>query len=299
MALTLRRRTNPNLPIRTPVGGDDGDRLFTDFYHHLLTSSWPALLAQIGIAFVVINVLFALGYYFDGGIENARPGHFSDVFFFSVETIATIGYGKMSPVSIISQTLMSIEALCGLINFALITGLIFAKFSRPTARVRFSRLAVISKRDGVPSLMFRMANVRSSQIVEAQIHVAFARDERTAENEYVRRFYDLELTRYRNAIFAYSWTAVHPIQPGSPFYGASAEEMIKSDVSLTVSLTGFDEVFSQTVYARYSYVAEDIIWGARMADIIDENALPGSRFNFANFDKIEPAEQPVWSRESA
>ena len=296
--LPFRRRSAGSLRKTTPtLALAEDDRLFTDFYHHLLTSSWPALLLQIVIAFVVINTVFAFGYYLDGGIENARS--FSDVFFFSVQTIATIGYGKMSPTTMVSQILMSVEAVCGLINFALITGLIFAKFSRPTARVRFSRVAVISKRDGVPSLMFRMANVRSSQIVEAQIHVAFSRDERTREGEYVRRFYDLELARYRNGIFAYSWTAVHPIQPGSPFYGATPEEMIKSEANLTVSLTGIDEVFSQTVYARYSYRAADIIWGARLADIIDENAEVGARFNYANFDEVEPAELPVWSQESA
>jgi inward rectifier potassium channel len=299
MALLPFRRRSSARKISPALVLDEDARLFTDFYHHLLTSSWPALLLQIVIAFVVINTLFACGYYLDGGIENARPGSFSDVFFFSVETIATIGYGKMSPTTMISQILMSVEAVCGLINFALITGLIFAKFSRPTARVRFSRVAVISKRDGVPSLMFRMANVRSSQIVEAQIHVAFSRDERTREGEYVRRFYDLELARYRNGIFAYSWTAVHPIQPGSPFYGATSEAMIKAQANLTVSLTGIDEVFSQTVHARYSYRAADIIWGARLADIIDETAELGARFNYANFDEFEPAELPVWSQESA
>jgi inward rectifier potassium channel len=298
MAL-FRLRNRTTQPIRTPVSGDEGDRLFTDFYHHLLTSSWPALLLQIVIAFVLMNFLFAFGYYLNGGIENARPDRFSDYFFFSVETIATIGYGKMSPVTMFSEILMSFEAVCGLINFALITGLIFAKFSRPTARVRFSRMAVISKRDGVPSLMFRMANVRSSQIVDAQVHLAFSRDERTREGEYVRRFYDLDLTRYRNAIFAYSWTAVHQIQPGSPFYGVSSDEILKADANLTVSLTGFDEVFSQTVYARYTYKAQDIIWGARLADIIDETAEPGSRFDFAKFDQVEPADQPIWSQESA
>jgi inward rectifier potassium channel len=282
---------------RMTLALDEDARFFTDFYHHLLTSSWPVLLLQIVIAFFAINIPFALGYYLVGGIENAHS--FSDVFFFSVQTIATIGYGKMSPTTIASQLLMSLEALCGLINFALITGLIFAKFSRPTARVRFSRVAVISKRDGVPSLMFRMANVRASQIVEAQIHVAFARDERTREGEYVRRFYDLELSRYRNAIFAYSWTAIHPIQPGSPFYGATPDDLLKADASLTVSLTGIDEVFSQTVYARYSYKAADIIWGARLADIIDETSELGARFNYAKFDQIEPAEQPVWAQESA
>jgi inward rectifier potassium channel len=298
MAL-FRLRNRTTQPIRTPVSGDEGDRLFTDFYHHLLTSSWPALLLQIVLAFVLMNFLFGLLYYLNGGIENARPDRFSDYFFFSVETIATIGYGKMSPVTMFSEILMSFEAVCGLINFALITGLIFAKFSRPTARVRFSRMAVISKRDGVPSLMFRMANVRSSQIVDAQIHLAFSRDERTREGEYVRRFYDLDLTRYRNAIFAYSWTAVHQIQPGSPFYGVTSDEILKADANLTVSLTGFDEVFSQSVYARYTYKAPDIIWGARLADIIDETAEPGSRFDFAKFDQVEPADQPIWSQESA
>ena len=298
MAL-FRLRNRTTQPIRTPVSGDEGDRLFTDFYHHLLTSSWPALLLQIVIAFVVMNFIFGFAYYLNGGIENARPDRFSDYFFFSVETIATIGYGKMSPVTMFSEILMSFEAICGLINFALITGLIFAKFSRPTARVRFSRMAVISKRDGVPSLMFRMANVRASQIVDAQVHLAFSRDERTREGEYVRRFYDLDLTRYRNAIFAYSWTAVHQIQPGSPFYAVTSEEILKADANLTVSLTGFDEVFSQSVYARYTYKAQDIVWGARLADIIDETAEPGSRFDFAKFDLVEPAGQPIWSQESA
>lgn len=294
--LPFRRSARDTNPTRVL---DEDAHLFTDFYHHLLTSSWPALLLQIAVAFVVVNLLFAFAYSVVGGIENARPGSFSDLFFFSVQTIATIGYGKMSPTTIGSQILMSAEALCGVINFALITGLIFAKFSRPTARVRFSRIAVISKRDGVPSLMFRMANVRSSQIVEAQVHVAFSQDERTHEGEYVRRFYDLELSRYRNAIFAYSWTAIHPIQPGSPFYGVTNQDLLEADASLTVSLTGIDEVFSQTVYARYSYRAADIRWGARLADIIDETSEIGSRFNYAKFDEYEPAELPGWTQESA
>jgi len=284
---------------RLPVAVDDGDRFFTDFYHHLLTSSWPSLLMQIAVAFIVVNSLFALGYFLDGGIENARPGNFSDVFFFSVETMATIGYGRMSPHSLFAHILMSVEALAGLISFALITGLIFSKFSRPTARVRFSRVAVISKRDGVPSLMFRMANVRSSQIVEAQIHVVFARHEHTREGEAVRRFYDLELSRYRNAIFAYSWTAIHPIQPGSPFYGATPDDLIKTGANVTVSLTGIDETFSQTVYARYAYNAEDIIWGARLADIT--SITPDGRFmlDYAKFDEVEPTEKPVWTVQGA
>ncbi len=263
---------------------------FTDLYHHLLTSSWPALLAQIAAMFVILNAAFALGYLSDGGIANARPGSFTDVFFFSVETMATVGYGRMIPVTLLAHLLMSVEALTGLIGFAVVTGLIFAKFSRPTARVRFSRVAVISPRDGVPSLMFRMANVRANQIVEAQVHVVFARQERTAEGEEVRRFRDLELTRYRNAIFAYSWTAVHPILPGSPFFGATREELIAADADLTISLTGIDETFSQTVYARHYYNAEEIIWGARLADITMHTPDGGFALDMSQFDETVPAE---------
>jgi inward rectifier potassium channel len=299
MALLPKRHTSASPPESLQSAALVDDRLFTDFYLNLLTASWPALLLQIVGAFFVINLIFALGYYLDGGIENARPDHFSDYFFFSVETIATIGYGKLAPTDLFSHILMSIEAVAGLINFALITGLIFAKFSRPTARVRFSRSAVISKRDGVPSLMFRMANVRDSNIVEAHIHVVFARDEHTREGEYVRRFYDLNLTRYRNAIFQYSWTAVHPIEPGSPFYGGKAEDLIRDDASITVSLSGVDETFSQTVYSRYSYKAEDIIWGARLADILSESAERGFRIDYSKFDDTEPTEAPMWTLESA
>ncbi len=164
MASQPKGGTPPPVMTSSPTGTFyTEDRYFGDVYHHLLTSSWPALLLQIAGAFALANAFFALAYLLDGGIANARHGSFADVFFFSVETMATIGYGQMSPVSFISHVLMSIEALTGLISIALITGLIFAKFSRPTARVRFTRVAVISKRDGLPSLMFRMANVRRTR----------------------------------------------------------------------------------------------------------------------------------------
>jgi len=279
----LVRQRRRSLPSR-------GDGYFADFYHHLLDSSWPALLLQIATAFALLNAIFGFGYWLDAGIENARPGSFSDAYFFSVETMATIGYGRMAPITLAAHLLMSVEALTGLIGLAMVTGLIFAKFSRPTARVRFSRNAVISLRDGVPSLMFRMANVRANLIVEAQIHVVFARQERTAEGEEVRRFRDLELSRTRNAIFAYSWTAVHPIVPGSPFYGTTREELIASDADLTISLIGIDETFSQTVYARHSYNTEDIIWGARLADITTHTPDGQFALDMSQFDATVPAE---------
>jgi inward rectifier potassium channel len=269
-----------------------GDGYFADFYHQLMTSSWPLLLLKVIAAFIAVNCLFASGYLIAGGVEHARRGSFADAFFFSVQTMATIGYGKMAPAGLIANLLASGEALTGLLAFALVTGLVFSKFSRPTARVRFTRNAVISLRDGVPSLMFRMANVRANQIVEAQIHVILARQEHTLEGEEVRRVYNLELARYSNAIFANSWTAIHPINPDSPLYGATAESLKASDTSIVVSLTGIDETFSQTVYARYYYDAEDIIWGARLADILTRTSEGDFFLDFTRYDQVVPADLP-------
>ena len=290
MASTVRKNGSSNTSDQS---AENGERYFTDFYHHMLTSSWPLLLLQIAGAFALANCAFAIAYYADGGIENAHS--FGDVFFFSVETMATVGYGKMAPASVVSHLLMSIEALGGLIGFALVTGLIFAKFSRPTARVRFSRFAVVSMRDGVPSLMFRIANVRANEIVEAQIHVVLARQERTLEGEEVRHFYDLELTRYRNAIFGFSWTVIHPIDAKSPLRGATANSLAASYASVVASLTGLDETFSQTIYARKYYYADDIIWGARMVDISRRSEDGETALDLARFDEIAPAELLGWN----
>jgi inward rectifier potassium channel len=285
-------RVQERLLHRSTGSQNPGDRYFDDFYHQLMISSWPFLLLEVVGAITVVNCLFALGYLVSGGIEHARRGSFADAFFFSVQTMATIGYGKMVPANILANLLASAEALTGLLAFALVTGLVFSKFSRPTARVRFTRNAVIALRDGLPSLMFRMANVRANQIVEAHIHVVLARQERTLEGEEVRRFYDLDLTRYRNTIFNYSWTAIHPIDINSPLYGATAQSLEASDAEITVSLTGIDETFSQTVYARYYYDAEDIIWGARLADITSRTPEGEFYLNFARYDQVVPAELP-------
>ncbi|HKV54814.1 MAG TPA: ion channel [Candidatus Binataceae bacterium] len=290
-------KEEPLLPFLATTAADTSDGYFEDFYHQLLTSSWAMLLLEVMAAFVAINCLFGLGYLLDNGIENARRGSLADAFFFSVQTMATIGYGKMAPATLIANVLMTAEALMGLLAFALITGLVFSKFSRPTARVRFTRNAVISTRDGVPSLMFRMANVRSNQIVEAQIHVVFARQETTLEGEGVRRFYDLELTRYRNAIFSYSWTAVHPITEKSPLYRTTPESLSATLAGITVSLTGIDDIFSQTVYARNYYEAEDIIWGGRFADITTRNPDGEFMLDFSFFDHVLRAEMPRWEIE--
>jgi inward rectifier potassium channel len=293
--MAIKRQSNQIVIVDSvsPKDSADDDRFFADIYHSLLTSSWLLLLLQIGGAFFFVNVLFALGYYLDGGIENAREASFGDMFFFSVETMATIGYGRMAPVTLGAHVLMSFEALTGLTGLALVTGLMFAKFSRPTARVRFSRFAVISKRDGSPSLMFRMANARANQIVEAQVHVLLARSEVTVEGEEVWRFHDLELSRYRNGTFRHSWTVIHPIRLGSPLYGCSPEELGRAFGEVVVSMTGIDGSFMQTVYARHTYKAREIIWGARLVDVLVRLSNGDFAFDYGKFDEIEPVDAPI------
>ena len=261
----------------------------SDLYFYLTTVSWPILLAIIFALFGFINCLFALGYMVDGGVANARPGSFADAFFFSVQTMATIGYGTMAPRSLFSNVLVSIEALSGLVALAVVTGLVFARFSRPTARVRFSRVVAISPRDGVPSLMFRAVNQRSNRIVEAQIHVILSRWETTREGESMRRFYDLALSRGRNALFSLSWTVIHPIVEQSPLFGETAASLKASRSMIVASLVGMDESFLQNVHVRYVWTADEIAWGMRFTDVLQE--LPDGSFSidYSRFDEVVPA----------
>ncbi|MCI0572749.1 MAG: ion channel, partial [Myxococcaceae bacterium] len=172
-----------------------------DIYYYLVAGSWWRLLATFGLAYLLFNGLFALGFVWVGGVENARPGSFRDAFFFSVQTFATIGYGAMYAKGTNANLLVTVEALMALLTQALATGLVFAKFSRPRARVLFSRVAVISERNGQLTLMFRVANERTNHVVEAQMRVALLREERTREGERLRRIIDLPLVRERSPMF--------------------------------------------------------------------------------------------------
>src|SRR5271163_119957 len=197
--------------LRTPWLGD--------LYHQLLTLPWWAFLLGLAGVYLGLNVAFALLYLLgDGAIANARPGVFSDAFFFSVETLSTIGYGQMSPATLYGNVVMTVEALFGVALIAVSAGLMFARFSRPTARVMFSEVAVVTEYNGIPTLSFRLANERRNQILEAQVSVTLVRDERTAEGEWMRRFYDLQLGHQRSPIFAMTFTVMHPIDAASPLW---------------------------------------------------------------------------------
>jgi inward rectifier potassium channel len=266
------------------VSRDGGDswvregygRLQRDVYHYLLDASWPKLIAILVGLYLTANTLFAIAYLArPGSIENARLGSFADAFFFSVQTMATIGYGKLLPSTAYANLLVVLETSTGIIGLAMLTGLIFAKFSRPTARVLFSERAIVTIRNGIPCLTFRMANARATGIVEADVRVVLARSEDTLEGENVRRFYDLELSRTRNSIFALTWTVIHWITETSPLYGATPASLAASEVEIIVSVVGLDESLSQTVHARHSYIPEEIAWGARFVDVISR--LPDGR----------------------
>ena len=262
---------------------------FADLYHYLVRSPWPILLTLVLGVFTAANAVFALAYWLDGGVQGSRPDSYTDMFFFSVQTMSTIGYGVLHPTTFFSNALASVEALMGLVGLAVMTGLVFAKFSLPTARVRFSRYAVISRRDGFPSLMFRMANLRESQILEAQIHLVFSRVEVTAEGERLRRFYDLRLQRERSALFTLSWTAVHQILPDSPLSGETPESLRDAGVMIVVSLTGLEQTFSLTVNARQFYGAEDILWGKRLTDITIFRGDETPVLDYSRFDEVVDA----------
>ena len=266
------------------------DEFGRDLYHDLLVSSWPRLFAFLALFYVAANAFFAVAYLaVPGSIENARPGSFVDAFFFSVQTMATIGYGKLVPGTLWANALVTLEALFGLLGIAMVTGLMFAKFSRPTARVLFSRRAVVAPFDGTPSLMFRMANARSNNnIVEAQVHVVLARNEMTSEGQAMRRFHDLDLSRRQSALFTLSWTAIHPISERSPLRDATPASLVAADAEIIVSLLGFDEHFSQTVHARHFYAAEDIVWNARLADILPSLRRGGRRIDLTRFHDVVP-----------
>ncbi|MBM0741972.1 ATP-sensitive inward rectifier potassium channel 10 [Phormidium sp. CLA17] len=240
-----------------------------DLYHLLLTMSWIQFLGLAVGLYLLSNLLFAVAYLLgDESIANAKPGSLLDAFFFSVQTMATIGYGAMYPKTLYANFLVAIEALIGLLGVAMITGLMFARFSRPTARVMFSRVAVVVPYNGRPTLMFRTANKRGNQILEARLWATLVRSETTSEGYTMRRIYDLNLIRSHSPLFTLSWTAMHPIDENSPLYGETPESLANSDADIIVSLTGLDETVAQPIHARESYAMQDLIWNHRFVDVI-------------------------------
>jgi len=258
-----------------------------DAYHWLLTMPIAAFLALAIAAFVAINALFALGYMLTGGVTGARPGSFLDAFFFSVETISTVGYGELAPASAPAHTLVTTECFVGLFNLAIVTGLLFARFSKPTARVMFSQNAVVTVHEGQPTLMFRAANKRRNRIVEAEVSLSMLRDSVTAEGVAMRGFEPMQTIRARTPVFYLTWQVMHRIDEASPLFGETKRSLAARRAELVVVLRGLDETFSQTIHARTSYPANRVVWDRRLADMFSIDGEGRTVIDYTRFHDLE------------
>ena len=246
-----------------------------DVYHRVLALPLAGILALMAVTFLTLNVAFASLFLLAGGVDNLSPGDVWNAFFFSVQTFGTIGYGYMFPRSFAADAIVTVETFVGMVFVAMATGLVFARVSRPTARVTFSRVAVINNFEGVPTLMFRAANRRANNILEAEVMMTMARDVRTSEGHEIRRFEELNVVRSRTPLFAYTWVVLHPIDASSPLYGQTDETLLRDHMEIVVVISGVDDRYAQRIHARHSYTADEIRWSKRFADVL--SILPDGR----------------------
>jgi inward rectifier potassium channel len=263
-------------------------------YHHLLTTSWTGFLTLAGVLYLLINVVFALAFLacgpnaLLGSGSDQLGGRFSTAFFFSIQTFATIGYGQIGPNGIAPNLVVTVEALVGLMYQALATGLLFARFARPTASILFSDRAVVAPYHGGHGLMFRIVNRRRSEIIQLEAQVLFSqlvKDERGAA---VRRFSVLPLERNKVTFFPLSWTIVHPIDETSPLANKTEADLQREQAEILILLTGIDEAFEQTVHARSSYRADELVWNARFQSMFLTGEHSGIAADVSRIHQIEP-----------
>jgi inward rectifier potassium channel len=241
------------------------DKLFG--YHALINLSWTTFFALLGVWYMAINALFAVGYLAlgPGALQGSFDGPlFWRAFFFSIHTFATVGYGNIVPVSFLANALVAMQTLFGLLSLAVATGLVFARFSRPNALVLYSRSALIAPYRDQASFQFRIVNGRRSQLLNVQALVMHSRFERVGGMR-VRRFYSMELERNFVAVFPANWTIVHPISSESPIFGWTKEQLTEAEAEFLVLLNAVDETYSQTVYSRSSYAMHEMEWGRKFA----------------------------------
>lgn len=279
---------------RVKVGGREvvtrgiAPAVLQDLYHYLMTVTWPQLFAAIAAFFLVFDFLFGCLYYLaPGSVANLSPPGFAGAFFFSVETLATVGYGEMHPSSLYGHIVSMIEVFVGLMMLALVTGLMFARFSRPRARFLFARRAVIRPVDGRLTLMFRAANARQNVVQEASAKLRMLRDVVTAEGFEIRRITDLKLVREQHPAFFVGWTLMHVIDESSPLSSETEESLRRTGASFILSLSGTDETTGHTLMARQDYPATAILWNKAFRDVLDVTAEGVLLFDYTGFHEVE------------
>ena len=262
--------------------------ILLDLYHYLMTVTWPRLFGVLAGFFLVFDFLFGWLYHLrPGSVANLSPPGFAGAFFFSVETLATVGYGEMHPNSLYGHVVSMIEMFVGLMMLALITGLMFARFSRPRARFLFGCYAVIRPVNGQQTLMFRAANARQNVVQEAAARLRMVRDEVTSEGLELRRITDLKLVREQHPVFYVGWTIMHVIDASSPLASESPESLRASAASFILSLSGTDETTGHTLMAREEYAAGAILWNKAFRDVLDMSDEGAVIFDYGAFHEVE------------
>ncbi len=244
-------------------------------YHFLISMPWGRFLGIVFTFYLITNVLFA-GLYMLVGVENLRGSSeqggismFGVAFFFSAQTLTTVGYGHIAPVGYWASIISAVESLIGLMAFALATGLLYGRFSRPVARIRFSKKAVFAPYLDTNAFMFRVVNERSNQLIDLSIEVTLSRLEHKADGSLFRKYYGLKLERNRVNFFPLSWTLVHPVTEDSPLFDITPDQLAESDTEFLILFRAMDDTFSQTVHTRYSYRYDEIEWGRKFRPMFD------------------------------
>jgi inward rectifier potassium channel len=257
---------------------------WADISHRCMTASWPAFIGGAALVFIAFNAVFALFYRIgDQPISNVPGGAYIDYLYFSIETLSTAGYGDMHPQTHYGHFIATVELFTGIFSMSLMTGLIFARFSRPNARLLFADNPVISSHEGKPTLMVRFANERHNIIGNATARLWLLKNVVSTEDQPLRRFYELPLVRNEHPALALSWTLYHVLNEESPLHGLNADDLEASRVSLVVVVSGYDVVAAQTVHARRSYDHSDIRFGQRYADILDASEDGRIKIDYGKF----------------
>ncbi len=239
-----------------------------DLYHDLLAMGWVRSLGLFLVVILLLNSLFATLYWLDPGAIQNSDGSWASAFFFSVQTLGTIGYGYLAPASTYANVLVTIQSIMGLVILAILTGFFFTKFSRPTARIDFTDNIIVTDFDGQRVLMFRIANTRSNQIIDTRIHLTGMKRVTTAEGKPFLRFIDLKLLRNHTPMIAISMTVIHVIDESSPLYGMTEAAMRNCQIEFLVTTIGTDSTFGQTIHEVHTYMVEDLVWEKKFADML-------------------------------
>jgi inward rectifier potassium channel len=269
------------------VGLEGG--FWNDFYHNAMTLSWPAFFGCAAAVFIGLNALFAMLYSLgDKAIANTDPNLFLSHFYFSVETLATVGYGDMHPQTNYGHLIATLEIFTGMSLLAVMTGLIFTRFSRPRARFLFARQAIVTMHDGVPTLMVRLANARANMLSGASARLWLIRNEMSQEGHDFRRFHELRLARSDNPVFALSWTLIHPIDEESALYGMSPEDLERHEGALILTVSGLDEISAQELNGRFTYAASEVRWNHVYVDLIQPDGNGGFLSDYTKIHDVQP-----------